>query len=116
MAVYEIPIDANSGAFFRKRVALDGSDYWLDFAYNQRCDCWYMSIFAGSAGETPVVQSIKLVSNRPLLHRYRHRAVPPGEFMAVDTKEAVAAAGLTQLGQTIKLLYLDAAEVAAASG
>lgn len=108
MAIVEIPI-AEDSAFWRQRTSLDGVDYWLDFAYNQRADCWYLSIF--TVDDVAIVRSIKLVSNRPLLRRYRHLDVPPGEIMAIDTTRAVAAAGYRQLGKTVKLLYVEASEL-----
>jgi hypothetical protein len=109
--ILDIPIPEGS-AFFRKRVLLDNVDFWLDFALNQRTDCWYLSIFAGDAGEIPIVQSIKLVPNRPLLRRYRHLAVPAGELWVIDTSHTIGVPGYEQLTAT-GVQYFDAAEMTA---
>lgn len=108
--ILEIPIPEGQ-AFFRKRVLLDTQDFWLDFAFNQRTDCWYLSIFSGDAGETPIVQSIKLVPNRPLLRRYRHLAVPAGDLWVIDTAHTIGVPGYEQL-PLLGLIYFDAEEMA----
>lgn len=111
MAILEIPVPQGL-AFFTKRVPLDGVDYLFDFSYNQREDCFYLTI-NDSVG-VHILGPIKIVSNFPLL-RYRRYAVglPPGELWAIAFKNEQAAPGLNRLGADISLVYNDAEEVGA---
>lgn len=97
-------------AFWRQRTALDGKDYLLDFAWNGRVKTWFLSLF--DADEVALVESIALVSNRPLLRRFRcDGRVPQGELAVLDPTNKISAADYAQLSDgTVKLFYFDAVE------
>ncbi len=109
MSQFVIPLTQGAAAF-RTRVPLDGVDFLLDLTWNGRAAAWFLSVF--SADGEPLVQGLKVVSNRPLLHRFRHiEGMPAGELFAADYSQNVACANFEQLGTSIDFLYLDAAEV-----
>lgn len=109
MAILSIPVLQNT-PHWRQRVALDGSDYLLDFFWNARGGAWYMSLFA--ADETPLVQGLRLVVNRPLLRRFRATpGLPPGEFLVYDGTGKLDAPGYNDLGPTTPLVYFEASEL-----
>jgi hypothetical protein len=109
MAIIEIPTQQNLSAW-EQRTTLDGSDYLLNFAWNGREAAWYLS-FSDAAG-VPLVTGIKLVSNRPLLNRFRYvQGLPPGNVMAVDLSGQIAQAGYTDLSAGVSLVYFDLEEL-----
>lgn len=108
MAISTIPTQTGLSAW-SQRTTLDGADYLLDFAWNGREACWYLSIF--TIAGVPLVQGMKLVSNRPLLRRYRYIVgVPPGEIVAASLDGGISTAGYTDLSSGVLLAYFDASE------
>ncbi len=104
----------SSDPFQSFKARLDGRDYLLSLAYNQREDRWYLSI-ADDEGN-PIVSGIKVLANYPLLFRHRYNpAIPPGDLFAVDTTSDGSPPGLSELGKgkRVQLTYWDAAELAA---
>lgn len=96
-------------AFWRQRTALDGADYFLDFAWNARDGKWFLSVF--DADEVPLALSIAMVSNRPLLRRHQwDPRLPPGEIVVFDPTGTIDSADYAQLID-MRVLYLDAAEL-----
>lgn len=99
-------------ANYRQRVELDGVTFLLDLRWNARLEAWQLSLF--TAEEVALVQGVTVVTNRPLLRRFRARAgMPAGDFFAFDQTETVAAAGYDQLGpdRAVDLLYVEAADL-----
>lgn len=91
---------------------LEGVVYTLTFHYSRRENCYYLTIADASDKDgTPIIASIKVVTNRPLLRRYRGAAAnnglvwPPGELVAVSTTPDDSIAGLGDLGSRVILLY-----------
>lgn len=107
---FEIPLLQNTAAW-RQRVTLDGSDFLLDFAWNEREGAWYLTIY--TADEDLLLASRKIVTARPLLKRFRFVAgLPAGEFFATDFTGEISYAGYSELGTAVRFFYLDAAEIA----
>ncbi len=101
-------------AYYTQRSRLDGRDYLLRFAWNQREERWYLSLFDDE--ESPLVQSIKLVCNWPILRHYRSDPrVPPGELMAMDLTGNNTPPGFEELGEglRVELLYFPIADITA---
>jgi hypothetical protein len=113
MAV-EIPLP-QSTPHFRQRTQLDGVSYHLEFNWNGRQALWYLSIFDEAL--TPLLQGVALTMQRPLLARGNSTALPPGVLMLIDSGlgTAVEEATLEDLGVRCRLIYVTAAEVAAAA-
>lgn len=111
MALFSIPLEIGT-AFWRQRVTLDASDYLLDFAWSGRVGAWFVSVF--TANEVPIAESLKLVSNRPLLRRFKYDAnCPPGELIVYDPTGLIDAPNYEQLSDgTITFYYADEAQLA----
>ena len=105
-----IPVQDGAPAW-RQRTPLDGTDYLLDFFWNERALAWYFSLYTVD-GE-PLLLSKKLVCGVPLLARKRWDArVPPGEMMVVDWSETIDVPQLEDLGTRAILYYMDQAAIA----
>lgn len=111
MATLVVPVTTDPFQSFRIR--LDGTDYLLSLAYNQREDRIYLSL--ADDEENPIVSGIKVLANFPLLFRHRYDTrVPPGELMAVDTTTDGSPPGLGELGEglRVQLVYFEASTLA----
>lgn len=106
MALIRIPTQQSQAAW-TQRTTLDGLDFALSFVWNARAGAWYMRI-ADTFGK-PIVGEIKLVSNRPLLARFRYLVgLPPGEFIVVSFDSSRPYAGYGELGPVLTLYYREA--------
>lgn len=99
--------------FYTMTVPLDGSDYMLEFRYNQRENAWYFSVSLTDG--TLLAAGIKVVCNRSLLSRFADTRLPPGILLAYANTTDASTPGMGELGQGLRatLTYFDAAEVAA---
>jgi hypothetical protein len=106
--ILEIAIPEQT-AFFTQRVELDGVDYLLEFSYNQRADCFFVTI-KDERGEY-ILGPLKVVSNWPLLrwHRYEQR-LPPGELWAIALNGKPDVPGYGVLGKDVGFYYYDLLE------
>lgn len=116
MTILRIPTRAEQVDYVQ-RTALDGRDYLLHFAWNQRESKWYLDV-RDQRGE-PIVLGIKIVANKRLLGRLvTSEARPPGELIAVDMTSPAGSGkdaydpGKSELGSRVVLLYLDAETIA----
>lgn len=110
-----IPTDSNAGVnyWYDQTSVLDGITYLLDFRFNTREQCWYMSIQLANL-TTTVVQGVKLVCSYPLLQSYAGANVPPGEFFCLTQNQTLdGPPGLTDLDPNgrCSLAYLSHAEL-----
>ena len=95
------------------RATLDGVSYGVELNWNGRVGAWYLSLY-DAAGE-PLLLSRKVVTNMPLLHRFKFlTGMPAGDLIAVDPSETIAYAGYTELGEGrgVTLYYVEGAELA----
>lgn len=101
MAVTEVlVIPTTTGRPYHSlRTRLDGRDYTLRFAWNQREERWYLTILDDE--DTVLLAGLKLIANWPLLRHYHSDPrVPPGELAAMDLTEGGGTPpGLDDLGQ-----------------
>jgi len=96
-------------AEYTLRTRLDGADYNLHFQWNEREGRWYLSI--ADESDNPIVTSIKLITNWPLLFYYQSNPkVPPGELVVVDQTNDGSPPGISDLGegQRCQLIYMTA--------
>lgn len=100
-------------AFFTQKTTLDGKDYVLSFAWNQRESRWYLTIYDH---EDNVLQgAVKVIADFPLTRRIASSdTAPPGVLMAVDLTDAGDPPTRDDLGSRVILVYYDAETVAAA--
>lgn len=106
--IFEITIPQRT-AFFSQRVELDGVNYLLDFSYNQRADCFFLTV--NDENGTYLLGPIKIVSNWPLLRWHRYQpGLPPGELWAISTLENIDVPGLATFGSDVGFYYYDSTE------
>lgn len=110
MAIYTLPTFEDP--FYEYAVPLEGQSYVFRFRYNQREDCWYLSIYQPVLQDTtndltPLQTGIKMVPNVNLIQRADVR-LPPGELF-VNPRSApnnTTAPGLEELGEGDKRVVL----------
>jgi hypothetical protein len=107
-------IPTREDPYYQQRTRIEGRDYVLNFAFNEREARWYLTI-ADEAG-SPIATGIKLVANRRLLRPYRYDdRCPPGELVVSDISGDGSPPTQLEIGEgkRCELLYWTAAEVAA---
>jgi len=116
MAVEEIPTNTAGEGALEQRTTLDGADYIFRFWLNQRESRWYFDLY--DAERSLIAGGIKIVPNIDLLDRVRSDSRrPPGVIMAHDilsggnAPRTAISPGPDDLGDRVKLLYFDAAEL-----
>lgn len=93
---------------FTVQAQLDGSSYGLELEWLDAVGSWFVSLF-GPKGE-PVLSGLKVVVDWPFTARHRTRGVPPGQLIFLgDGTDAPP--GRLELGERVKLYYIDAAGV-----
>ncbi len=119
-----VPTSTTLSDYFQT-TSLDGRDYVFRFLYNEREGTWFFSLF-DEEGD-PIVQSIKVIVQLPLLRLVVDERKPPGILLALDTqapetdfssasKSLARDPGLFELGERVILLYFTEAEVASLGG
>lgn len=98
MAVLLIP--TTSDPFYEQVTNLDGTDYVLRFKYNQRENCWYLTV--GLPDGTDLVRGIKLVCHWPLLRRFTDERLPLGELVVISNTDDDSPPGLEELGEDLR--------------
>lgn len=99
-------------AYYTEVVNLAGVDYLLTFAYNQREDCYFLSIATPDGQD--IVNGIKLVANWPLIDKFADERLPPGDlFLWPNTPVSDPAPGLGMIGEgrAFTLYYMTPEEV-----
>jgi len=113
MAIQIIPTSPGA-AYYSEKTRLDGRDYILRFAWNQREERWYFSLF--DEEEQPIIQSVKVICNWPFLRYYRSDPrVPPGELMATDLTGNNTPPGFEELGEgrRVEFVYVPSEDLQA---
>lgn len=98
--------------YYTQRTRLDGREYNLRFAWNQRIERWFLDINDGDG--VPIVLGLKLTSNWPLLRAYRYDPrVPPGELAAMTSPKDNVPPGLNDMGKGLRceLTYFAATDL-----
>ena len=106
-------IDTSDDPFYTQVTDLDGINYILSFAYNQRENCWYLSI--ADIQSSNIVTGIKVVSNWKLLRRGSDTRLPPGELVARSYTQDDSPPGLSDFGpgKRVELIYIPIAKLLA---
>lgn len=107
-------ISTREDPYYQQRTRLDGRDYVLSFAYNEREQRWYLSL--ADEAEAPIATGLKLITHVELLHVYRYDPrTPPGALMVSDISGDSSPPTQLELGEgkRCELLYWTAAELAA---
>lgn len=94
-------------------ISLDGETFSFAFRWSSRTQSWTMDLGDGSG--VLLAGGIGLVTGYPLLERFGQRdGWPAGALILLDSEAQDAEPGFTDLGTRHVLVYLTAAEVAAA--
>lgn len=107
MAAREIVLDATD-PHFTVQAQLDGSSYTFEFEWLDAVGAWFLSLL-GPKGDA-VLSGLKVVLDWPLTGRHRTRDVPAGTLLFM-AETGAAGPGRYELGERVKLYYLDAAGV-----
>lgn len=67
--------------FYEESTRLDGVEYILRFKYNQREDCWYLTI--ATPKDVDIVKGVKLVCDWSLLLPYKYNLGLPQQSLFV---------------------------------
>lgn len=104
MAILTIPTRTDLGAY-TFQVELDGKVYRFSMQFNDREGFWYFSI--ADEGGNAIRSGVKVVANWPLLGRVAEEAAPPGLLFAIDPTDQDLDPGLSDLGETVFLTYME---------
>jgi len=111
--IYEIPIDVTAApedGEITLDVELDGATYRMQFSYAECSQLWYLSIFLQTNTLTrAIAHGIACVVGQPLLADIQVADRPDGELILQGDRDP----GRDELGNFVKLLYYDAAEMVA---
>ncbi|WP_066733534.1 phage baseplate plug protein [Cupriavidus sp. D384] len=99
--------DANDSLI---EVELDGMTCFLRLSWNSEAELWSLAI--ENAYNELIVAGVAVVPDTPLLARFRHLSVPPGELVALvpDRRDAVGREALP--AGDVALIYVEASELA----
>lgn len=101
-----IPTKTDGTRWYDLTVELDGKSYTLEFNWNARMESWSASI-----SDADGLIAVSRVLCGITLFDYTDPRLPPG-LLTVDVDGAIPP-GLTELGDTFKLLYYTEAELLA---
>lgn len=88
-----------------QRVELDGVVYTLRLLWSERGKAWHLDI--ADAEVVPILSGLRLVTSFPLLYRFRHLPLPPGELYFFDLKDQGGTPTLEEMGERYRLYYVD---------
>jgi hypothetical protein len=94
---------------YTEKITLEGVIYTLGIRYNARMDRWLLSI--KDSADTNMAISLPLLNGVPLTYKWvgRIAGFPPGQFTMVDETDQDRSPGKDDLGDDLKLIYLEAA-------
>lgn len=95
-------------AAYRFQITIEGVIYIFQFRWNTIHEYWTFDIL--NYESVPLISGVKVVINYPLLNRYASSLLPPGEIIALDTSGKLERVGRNDLGDSVKLIYVTAAE------
>ena len=107
MARIFLPPPSRTGLdFYRYRVVLDGAPYFFEYRLNDRVDRYHVSV--EDAANTVLVQSKRVVLDTDLFRVYRHKNIPPGRIVVVDSEDGSVEPGKGELFGRVLVAYDEA--------
>ncbi len=107
-----VVIPLGTDPLFDQVTALEGVDYVLRFAFNERDQYWYLDLLDQDGD--PIATSLRCVVGWPLLRRSTDGRKPPGILAFEDASGLGRDPGFEDLGTRVQLVYFTKAEVDAA--
>jgi Domain of unknown function (DUF6983) len=106
MAYLEIPVRSDIYSYTQK-TAIEGIVYTLGLRYNARMERWVLDIMDASG--VMLLAGVKLLVDIPLTYRFNGSIIslPAGQFMIVDETGARRNPTRDDLGDDIKLIYVE---------
>ncbi len=92
-------------------VELDRVFFKFDFEWVERVGSWFFSL--SNAQGVALISGQRVIVGTPLLNRFRQAGLPAGLLIAVDTSNADIDPGFADLGDRVKLYYLEVADIPA---
>lgn len=108
MATLVIPTRTDR-ARYSIEIDLDQLSFRFDFDWNDRSESWSFNLY--DASNVLLLAGRKVVVGFPLLNRFRDPRLPPGDLHAIDTSGANLDPKFADLGDRVKLLYVEAASM-----
>lgn len=103
MAILQIPTSPDA-PFYSQVSQLEGVDYGLVFVYDQRENCYYLSI--EDVAGNPIVKGVKLVCNVSLIGHFSIESLPPGVLFVLSSDVFnQTPPGIDELGSRCQLMY-----------
>lgn len=111
MAFLEIPVLEDNFRWVQE-TTLDGVRFLLHFSWNEREGAWYVSLH--DVDDNPIATGARIVANWFLfLRKVDTEVVPAGRFFVADTTGSGVDPGKDELGERVKLIYIEAEDAAA---
>lgn len=106
MAYLEVPLRTDIYAYTQK-TTIEGVVYTLGLRYNARMERWVLDIM--DAAGTMLLAGVKMLVNYPVTRRFigRVAGLPEGHFMVVDETGQARNPTQDNLGDDIKLIYVE---------
>ena len=104
MATQELPIRSDL-ANYDFQIDLEGTIFTLTFRFNERKGRWVMDI--GDSNGDPLLNGIVLLTDVNITDQYVGDELPPGRFFVVDETGEAKNPGIDDLGNYVKLFYLE---------
>lgn len=105
MSTLELPVRSDFQAYGFD-VDLEGTPFRLDFQFNERLEKWIMGISDTVGNE--IILGLILQVDRFLTKNIVREGEPPGQFLLIDETGQQRDPGRSDLGNDIKLLYIEA--------
>ncbi len=99
-----LTLAAHSDApFYDFESELEGNSYTFEFRWNARAAAWFFTLY--DAAGSVIVAGRKVVIGVPLFGRSVDERHPPGFLAAIDTSDADADPGRSDLGSRVLIVY-----------
>ena len=105
MATLTIPVRADLPAY-TFQITLETKLFTLTFRFNERMDRWIMDI--ADEDEVDLLLGTLIITEWNLIERFKDDRLPPGEFFALDESGERKSPGREDLGNDVKLFYVEA--------
>jgi len=104
MSTIVLPVTAEA-PFYDLEVTLEGATYRLELRWNERAQAWFLALYDAAGDVLAAGRAVALGAD--LRGRSADARLPPGILLAVDTSGENRDAGRDDLGERVKLLYVE---------